>query len=211
MVRTADRDGVIAPRLSSRPHSSVGAMSSEAVLKTVIPALEKAQIPFMVVGSFASNLYGTGRATQDIDLVISAAPEQIRIFLSALPPDYYADVNAALDAWRHKSMFNILDMEHGWKVDLIFEKPTSYHRLAFQRRVPAEIDSVSVFAATAEDVILAKLDWAKMGSSARQIEDVAGILKVQQEALDLPYIENWVAQLGLSEQWAAARKAAGLA
>ena len=47
-----------------------------------------------------------------------------------------------------------------------------------------------------------------MGGSLRQIEDVSGILKLQKESLDLAYVENWVTQLNLAEQWAAARKAA---
>jgi hypothetical protein len=42
------------------------------------------------------------------------------------------------------------------------------------------------------------------GGSLRQIEDVAGILRVQTD-LDRPYIEKWVRELGLGDQWAAAR------
>ena len=107
-------------------------------------------------------------------------------------------------------MFNILDMLDGWKVDIIFEKPGPYHRIAFQRRVPAEIEQVPLFAASAEDVIISKLDWAKLGSSSRQIEDVAGILEEQRDSLDLSYIEKWIEHLQLSEQWHSARKLAGL-
>lgn len=62
--------------------------------------------------------------------------------------------------------------------------------------------------ATAEDVLLAKLEWAKIGDSERQLIDAAGILKVQGEALDLPYIRRWVEQLHLGAQWAAAQKRA---
>lgn len=39
--------------------------------------------------------------------------------------------------------------------------------------------------ATPEDVLLAKLEWAKSGDSERQLEDAAGILKIQAGALDL--------------------------
>jgi hypothetical protein len=49
-----------------------------------------------------------------------------------------------------------------------------------------------------------------MGASLRQIEDVTGILKVRKDELDFPYINKWVKQLDLSEQWLTARKAAGL-
>ena len=165
----------------------------------------------MVVGSFASNLYGSGRGTFDIDIVISATPNQIRTLLAALPKEnYYYELNSSLEACQHKSMFNILDMRNGWKVDFIFEKPTPYHREAFERRVPAEITQVPLFAATAEDVIVSKLEWAQMGASQRQIEDVAGILKERRDLLDILYVEKWVRELGLSAQYAAARKAANL-
>jgi hypothetical protein len=186
-------------------------MSPAEVLLEITAALQQARIPYMVVGSFASNLYGTGRATHDIDLVISATPEQTRMLLSLLPTaKYYFDLSTALEACRRKDMFNILDMERGWKIDLIFEKPSQYHRGAFQRRSTAEIEHVAVFAATAEDTIIAKLEWARMGESSRQIEDVAGILKISGTSLDFTYIDKWVGDLELSEQWERARKLAGL-
>ena len=187
-------------------------MNSEPVFRELVSALSTAQIPYMVVGSFASNLYGAGRGTLDIDIVISATPDQIRAFVDALPADdYYFDLPSALHAWKNRSMFNILDMKRGWKVDLIFVKQTPYHLGAFQRRTSAEIDGVPLVAATAEDVIVSKLEWAQMGGSARQIEDVAGILKERDELLDFNYVERWVQDLGLAEQWAAARISAGLA
>ena len=186
-------------------------MNSAEIFRKITGALDQAQIPYMVVGSFASNVYGAGRATQDIDLVVSATPEQIRSFLSLLPTTkFYFELNTALDACRRKDMFNILDMEMGWKIDVIFEKPSAYHRQAFQRRTAAEIELVPLFAATAEDIIVSKLEWAKMGESSRQIEDVAGILRVRGESVDRPYIEKWVKELGLAMQWDRARRLAGL-
>jgi hypothetical protein len=186
-------------------------MSSKEILREMSAALDEARIPYMVVGSFASNLYGTGRATFGIDLVVSATPEQIQVFLSLLSTSkYYFDLGAALVACRGKDMFNILDMEGGWKVDIIFEKPGPYHRQAFQRRTAAEIEQVPLVAATAEDTIISKLEWGKIGESSRQIEDVAGIVKVRGKSLDKPYIEKWVHELRLTPQWDHARKLAGL-
>jgi hypothetical protein len=74
-------------------------MSSAEIFREITAALDQARIPYMVVGSFASNLYGTGRGTQDIDLVVSATPDQIRLLLSLLTkPNYYFDLDAALEA-----------------------------------------------------------------------------------------------------------------
>ena len=107
-------------------------------------------------------------------------------------------------------MFNILDMERGWKIDLIFQKTGAFHQQAFLRRTAAQIDGVEVFALTPEDVIISKLDWAKRGESMRQIEDVAGVLKLQQDNLDRPYIEKCVQELGLATQWNSACRLAGV-
>lgn len=186
-------------------------MSAADVFREITTALVEAGIPYMVVGSYASNIYGTGRATQDIDLVVSATPDRIRGFLGLLSTAiYYFDVEAAMESARRKSMFNILDITRGWKVDIIFEKPAAYHRQAFSRRTTAEIEQVPLIAATAEDVIVSKLEWAKIGQSQRQIEDVTGVLNVQQDSLDFAYIEKWVKELGLFAEWGRARKAAGL-
>src|SRR5215472_11243477 len=115
-------------------------MSPAEALLEITAALQEARIPYMVVGAFASNLYGTGRATHDIDLVISATPEQTRMLLSLLPTaKYYFDLSTALEACRRKDMFNILDMERGWKIDLIFEKPSQYHQGEFERGRAGEI------------------------------------------------------------------------
>ena len=82
--------------------------------------------------------------------------------------------------------------------------------MEFSRRRSAPVMGVQLFIAAPEDLIIAKLEWAKMGASLRQIEDVTGILKVRGEELDLAYLKNWINQLGLSDQWYAARKLAGL-
>jgi hypothetical protein len=60
--------------------------------------------------------------------------------------------------------------------------------------------------ASAEDVLLAKLEWAKRGGSARQIEDAAGIIRLQGERLDNAYVRRWVAAPGLEDQWQAAQE-----
>ena len=67
---------------------------------------------------------------------------------------------------------------------------------------------VPVFVASAEDTVIAKLEWSKQsGGSERQRRDVAGILATVGAALDRAYIERWVASLDLHEEWEAAGRA----
>ncbi len=186
-------------------------MSSPKVLRRITQALENAGIAYMLTGSFASARYGVPRSTQDIDLVIEATAAQLRTFVQSLPADeYYADLDAALEAQRKESLFNVIDLATGWKIDLIIRKSRSFSREEFGRRRVVDLQGLGLFVATAEDVILAKLEWAKLGNSDRQIEDVVAILRLQSETLDRRYLERWIAELELNEQWSVARRAAGL-
>jgi hypothetical protein len=42
-----------------------------------------------------------------------------------------------------------------------------------------ELQGVSLFVASAEDVILSKVEWSKLGGSQRQLEDVVAILRAR--------------------------------
>ena len=184
-------------------------MTISEVLGRVITHLERRDIGYMLVGSFASAFYGTLRSTRDIDLVIEAAPEQLRGLVADLDADnYYAELDAALDALQHESLFNVLDNRTGWKIDLIFRKSRPFDREEFRRRVAARLSDIQLFVASAEDVILSKLEWSKLGGSLRQIEDVAKVMAAQWKTLDQVYLSRWIVELQLQEQWSAAKRAA---
>lgn len=156
----------------------------------------------MLTGSFAGAYYGASRSTQDVDFVIDPSPVQLQMFVQLLvSPDYYSDLEDALRALDRRSMFNVLDLVSGWKIDFILRKSRDFSKVEFQRRLSVEIQGLQLFVATPEDVILAKLEWAKLGGSQRQIEDVAAILRGMSPGLDMPYMSKWVAELGLGEQW----------
>jgi hypothetical protein len=171
-------------------------------LRRLVALLDRAQIPHMVAGSFASTLHGTPRSTQDIDLVIDPSGQALFAFVAGLAPDeYYASDEAARDALRRRSQFNVIDMATGWKADLIVRKTRPYSVEEFRRRRPERILGVDVFVATPEDTILTKLEWAAMSGSERQLRDVTGILDVKREELDRTYIEHWAQELGVLDAW----------
>ena len=186
-------------------------MGPGEVLRCVAPRLEQAKILYMVVGSIAAAYYGLARATYDLDMVISATPQQLKSFIDTLPSEeYYAVLQDALDAQRHQSMFNVLDTARGWKIDFIFQKAAPFHQAAFQRCAPVTFEGVPTCLISAEDLILSKLEWSKLGESERQVKDAAVVLDKRRHLLDLPYIEKWVQELGLTSQWAHACQLAGV-
>lgn len=170
--------------------------------------LEQAGVPYMLAGSLASTLHGRPRSTQDVDLVIDPTEATLRAFVAAVPNDRaYVDLAAALEAHRARDMFNVIDMETGWKADLIVRKARAFSSSEFERRSQVEWDGLSVIVASPEDVIISKLEWCRLsGGSERQLEDVAGVIAASGKNLDRAYVERWVGELGLSEEWAAATK-----
>jgi hypothetical protein len=172
------------------------------LLSRVVFALEAAAIPYMVTGSIASSAHGLPRSTRDLDVVIRPTSEALIALIQLFPEsEYYADVEQALHAFESGSQFNVIDFATGWKVDFIIAEQSEYGRASFARRRRIDIAGVPVFVTSAEDVILNKLKWAKLGSSGQQVQDAAGIFSNQGKSLDFEYIEHWVAELHLGEQW----------
>lgn len=164
--------------------------------------LEAADIPHMLAGSFASAYHGTPRATQDIDVVIDPTLPALEAFVAhASAAGYYVDADRARAALEQRHQFNVIDAGSGWKADLIVRKSRPFSREEFKRRSPATVLGVELFMATAEDTILAKLEWAAHTDSERQLADVTGMLGVKGASLDRGYIERWARELGVLGLW----------
>jgi hypothetical protein len=173
------------------------------VLRRVTEALESAQVPNMLTGSVAAAYHGAPRATVDLDLVVAATASQVhQVVASCLADGFYASEEAATESLRSGGMFNVIDGSSGWKVDLIHRRDRPFSAAEFARRRRDVLQGVSVDIATLEDVILSKLEWASLGGSARQLEDVATLLRVRRGEVDLAYVQRWVPQLGVGSQWA---------
>lgn len=175
-------------------------------LRDIVARLEAQSIPYMLVGSVAALAYGRSRSTQDFDVVIEAGAAALRALVRSLPEErYYASEDAALEALRYQTQFNVIDMITGWKADLIPRKQRAFSEMEFGRRSRVEVLGVQTFVASSEDTIVAKLEWAKAGGgSERQLEDVRELVRLRGAELDRAYVERWVQALGLGDMWAAA-------
>jgi hypothetical protein len=163
----------------------------------------------MVTGSFASSVHGVPRATQDIDVIIEPTREQLIALMKKFEePAYDSDTEDALDAFRRRSMFSVIDRRGIWKIDFIVRKDRPFSRREFGRRMKVDILGVALYAARPEDILLAKLEWAKLGESERQIRDAAGIIRIQGGKLDVDYVDRWAAALDIEDQLHSAREQA---
>lgn len=59
----------------------------------------------------------------------------------------------------------------------------------------------TVYVATVEDTILAKLHWYRTGqeTSDTQWKDIIGMLSISRDNLDLQYLRTWSDSLGLTD------------
>ena len=171
--------------------------SQEDLLERISAALDGAGIAYMVAGSIGSSFHGHPRATNDLDIVVAPSEEQLENFVKSLDEDYYVSADAVKDAFNQKSMFNIVDNVTGWKVDLVVRGDRAFSREEFQRRRKARVMGLDVFVASAEDVILSKLEWAQSSGSAQQVQDALGVVEVQGDDLDLDYLKKWAQKLSI--------------
>ncbi len=153
----------------------------------------------MLSGSLASAHFGEARSTNDVDLVIDPSEEQLRSFVSRLGGNVYVSRQGAGEALRERGMFNVVDLETGWKADLIIRKSRPFSQIELGRRRPVPALGAVVSMVSPEDSILSKLEWAKEGGSARQRRDALGVAIVQRDVLDRDYLRRWAVELGVSE------------
>lgn len=185
-------------------------MVVENLFRQVREALELARIPYMVTGSFVSAVHGVPRATHDIDIVIAPTARQLdELIKHFADSDYYAEIDDALQALQHHTQFNVIDERGVWKIDFIIRKDRAFSLAEFARRRLTTILGIPLYAATPEDILIAKLEWAKLGDSERQLRDASGIIAIQGEGLDTEYVERWVVALELENEWTRAKELAG--
>jgi hypothetical protein len=178
-------------------------------LKHLIGLLDEAGIAYMVAGSVGSSVHGRPRATQDADIVIDPEEDQFTSFLAIVQQGYYVSREAALDALHRRTMFNVIDLEGGWKADLIIRKDRPFSRQEFERRRQIDAMGQMLWVVSPEDIILSKLEWMKGRESDIQYSDALGVAVAQGKDLDLMYLRQWAEQLGVETMLACLLKEAG--
>lgn len=176
----------------------------EAALGKLVRLLEELDVPYMVTGSLASSHHGRPRSTHDIDVVVDPTPATLGALVAGLAGSgFYVDAERAREALRRRRQFNAIEEQTAVKIDLVIRKERPFSIEELRRRQTAIFgEGLRVALATPEDTVLAKLEWArKGGGSAKQLEDVAGVLEVQGERLDVAYVERWARELGLEDLW----------
>jgi hypothetical protein len=175
------------------------------LLRYVARITEDMGLRYFITGSTATIFYGEPRFTNDIDVVVELSEPQIVNFCRQFPQDeFYVSEVAAREAVLHRSQFNIIHPASGLKVDVIVPEPSAFNESRFVRlrRVHAA-DDLDVCFASPEDAIIKKMDYYRQGGSEKHLRDIAGVLKISQDQIDMGYIAHWVREMDLDDLWSA--------
>lgn len=165
-------------------------------LQKIIEYFNQTGIEYMLSGSVAMSIYTLPRATRDFDFVVHLQPKDIDGFANHFSGEYYCDADAIKDAIEHQSLFNVIDHSSGFKADFVILKNAEYRQTEFKRRQKTEIEGISVYVVSPEDLLISKLIWIQGYQSGIQKDDIINLWELS--TLDRDYINNWIKSLNLN-------------
>lgn len=172
--------------------------SLEAVL-SIARALQDTQTPYMLAGSFSSNLYGIPRSTKDADFVVQVDSGSIGRLIERVGPKFIQERQLSFETVTGTHRYIVDIPELPFKIELFVLSDDPHDQQRFQRRTSARLAGELVFVPLPEDVIITKLRWSQQGRRAKDVDDVRNILSVQGERLDFSYVYAWCDQHGTRE------------
>ncbi|MCC6245484.1 MAG: nucleotidyl transferase AbiEii/AbiGii toxin family protein [Gemmatimonadaceae bacterium] len=145
-------------------------------LRLVVPAFGQTGIPFSLTGGVALSVLAEPRLTYDIDIVVpgDVSLSAIHALAHALGDRFLIESESVDEALRVAGQFQLLDLETFVKVDVHVGEDVPGE---LSRRRPVEvIPGLVAPMVSAEDAVLSKLIWVRLGSS-RSRRDVQSYLR----------------------------------
>ncbi len=183
----------------------------QAFNRLLIHLLEELNLPYAIGGSIAAMRYSETRYTRDIDIMFQTdraglaqlieSVEALQVYIDPLETVLEYNLPGKLPV-------SIVDGGTGLKADLYVAQGGGLDLSAMSRRRQLSLykdPPMDAWFLAPENVILYKLDYFKQsdGASQKHPIDIAKMLAVVGDELDLPYLEHWAAELGVLELWGA--------
>ena len=173
-------------------------------LGPVARILQSLGVRFYIGGSVASSFHGAVRSTMDVDLVCELTDADVPSLIKELGDDYYASEPAIRDAVRRNSCFNLIHLPTSFKVDVFVSRQRPFDLQTISRAQTGTLgleETLTVPIATAEDVIVIKLEWYRLGNEAseRQWDDVSRLMTLLGDAADLEYLQQASESVGVAD------------
>ena len=159
----------------------------DKLLVTIAKNLEKAEIPYMIIGGQAVLQYGEARLTNDIDVTLGVDVDKLSIVLKLVRRVGLEILrNDVRKFVKQTYVLPVREMESGIRIDFIFSN-SSYEKQAIQRSKGIRINKQLVQFASVEDVIIQKI----IAGRPRDLEDISKLI-VKQKKFNTRYIRKWL-------------------
>ena len=168
---------------------------SPLLLLDVVDILNKLNVPYAVVGAFAASFYGTVRASLDADAVISVKDleSQSGLIAQLAKQGLKVDFNRGDREDPVVAVINVQDSFYN-RVDLLLGI-RGMDAKVFERTMPSRFMGSSVEFIGLEDFIAMKI----FAGSAKDIQDVVGVLKVSGKRANLALLRELTLKYGKDE------------
>ena len=166
-----------------------------------IGIFERLRISYALIGGLAVGVHGIPRPTHDLDFTIAIERGRLPAFFEAVVELGYDVPHEFTTGWVDQVAGMPLVKARQWvagkTIDVdVFLAESRFQKSLLQRRVRAEVEGISAWIASPEDLILLKL----LANRPRDIGDIQDILMVQGQ-LDDASLNRWADELGVSALW----------
>lgn len=171
-------------------------MTADDAVVAVLDALDAAGMPYMIVGSLASNFHGIPRSTRDADFVVELPPGSLARFAAVLRPDLTLHPQGSFETVTGTTRYLVELAGSPFVCELFVRSDDAHDRERFVRRQRVRVLERIAFVATAEDMIVTKLRWADAAHRSKDIDDIRNIVAVRGPELDWAYVTRWSVEHG---------------
>jgi hypothetical protein len=169
--------------------------STPELLERIVACFRRERVPYALIGAWALSVWGTSRATNDVDfLVLVDEAELSRV------SDRLTDAGFELDeTWLHWNPLlrgvQLRFQFRGTTVDLL--RPRDAHdQQVFHGKRKRRMDGRYYWIVSPEDFIIQKL---KVGRP-RDFEDALSVLERRGKTLDKRHLRRWAGRIGVSAE-----------
>lgn len=173
-------------------------MRATEFLADLVDKLESHDLKYALAGSIAAMSYGEPRATLDVVVIALDESEMNAVARLFPPPEFYMSIDAAREAIRSRTQFNVIHPTSGMKIDF-FVAGDAIERSQITRRLRRSIlPETDAWCSPPEELIIKKLAYYSLGGSDKHLRDIGSMLRISPEQIDLPRLRRLAAdqQLG---------------
>jgi hypothetical protein len=156
---------------------------------------QQTRVPYAIIGGFAVNVWGSERATLDIDVLVGGRQQQFASLITAagqqgiLFQPQFLEANPLLQGMMVRCRIENLHVD--------FLRPRDAHdRNVLRRRRQATFAGRLLWFPTPEDLVLMKL---KAGRD-RDFDDAMRVVEQNKEHVNYRYLSRWAHTLGVIDE-----------